>query len=123
MHIKRFGQAAPYEAPNHYDMRALRLQGFEAGGPGQFWVGLSHLLPGGGAGPDSSALEKVYVVLAGAVNLKTAGEEAVLGPLDSVCIPPGEVREMRNHGNEVATLLVVMPYPPGGAPQGQEKRS
>ena len=111
MKVKRFGEARAYEAPNHYDMRSLRLQGFEPGGPEDFWVGLSHFLPGGGAGPDSSALEKVYVVLAGALTVRTATSEVVLGPLDSCCIPGGEVREVKNHGNEVATMLVVMPSP------------
>ena len=115
MKITRFGEAPPYEAPNHRDMRALRLQGFAPGGPEKFWVGLSHFLPGGGAGPDSSPLEKVYVVLAGAVTVRTPAGEAVLGPMDSCCIPGGENREVKNHGNEVATMLVVMPYPPKSA--------
>ena len=65
MLVKRFADAKPYEAPNHRDVRSLRLQGFEAGGPKNAWVGLSHYLPGGGAGPDASPLEKVYVVLVG----------------------------------------------------------
>ncbi len=111
MRITRFGEAPPYEAPNHFDMRALRLQGFADGGPQNFWVGLSHFLPGGGAGPDSSPLEKVYVVLAGAVIVKTPGQDVVLGPMDSCCIPANEMRSVRNHGNEIATMLVVMPYP------------
>ncbi len=122
MRVTRFGEAQPYEAPNHRDMRALRLQGFMEGGPGNFWVGLSHFLPGGGAGPDSSPLEKVYVVLDGAVTVKTPGAEVVLGPLDSCCIPGDEVREVKNHGNEVATMLVVMPYPPAAAPGAERKR-
>lgn len=111
MKVTRFDEARPYVAPNHYDMRSLRLQGFEPGGPEKAWVGLSHFLPGGGAGPDSSPLEKVYVVLAGALTVRTADQEAVLGPLDSCCIPGNEVREVKNLGNEVATMLVVMPYP------------
>lgn len=110
MHVTRFGEAVPYTAPNHYDMRSLRLQGFIPGGPEKFWVGLSHFLPGGGAGPDSSPLEKVYVVVAGAMTVKTAAKEVVLGPFDSCAIPAGEVREVKNHGNEVATMIVVMPY-------------
>ena len=113
MKVPRFGEAQPYEAPNHRDVRSLRLQGFMPGGPDGFWVGLSHYLPGGGAGPDSSPLEKVYVVLAGAITVKTPGAEVVLGPLDSCTIPSNESREVINHGNEVATILVVMPYPPG----------
>lgn len=112
MLVKRFAAAQPYQAPNHFDMRGLRLQGFEPGGPENFWIGLSHFLPGGFAGPDSSPLEKVYVVLAGEVTVLAEGREAVLGPLDSVTIGPGVVREVRNAANAVATMLVVMPYPP-----------
>jgi quercetin dioxygenase-like cupin family protein len=111
MKVTRFAEAQPYEAPNHRDMRGLRLQGFAAGGPENFWVGLSHFLPGGGAGPDSSPLEKVYVVLAGAVTVQTPDAEVVLRPHDSCCIPGGETRTVHNHGNEVASMLVVMPYP------------
>jgi quercetin dioxygenase-like cupin family protein len=111
MLIKRFGEAQPYVAPNHYEMRSLRLQGFEPGGPEKSWVGLSHFLPGGGAGPDASPLEKTYVVLAGSLTVKTADKEVVLGPMDSCFIPGNEVREVKNLGNDVATMLVVMPYP------------
>ena len=111
MHIKRYANAQPYEAPNHFDIRSLRLQGFEPGGPTRSWVGLSHFLPGGGAGPDASALEKIYVVLAGSLTVRAGGQDAVLRHLDSCCIPSGETREIKNLGNEVATMLVVMPYP------------
>lgn len=110
MHVRRFADAQPYEAPNHFDMRSLRLQGFEPQGPRTSWVGLSHFLPGGGAGPDASPLEKVYVVLAGALTVRAGGEEITLKSLDSCCIPGGELREVKNLGNEVATMLVVMPY-------------
>jgi quercetin dioxygenase-like cupin family protein len=109
--ITRFAEAAPYEAPNHYDMRSLRLQGFAPGGPKQFWVGLSHFLPGGGAGPDSSPLEKVYVVLAGSLTIDAGGQRVELGPMDSCCIPGDEARSVKNLGNAVATMLVVMPCP------------
>jgi quercetin dioxygenase-like cupin family protein len=111
MLVKRLAEAQPYEAPNHYNMRSLRLQGFEPGGPTTSWVGLSHFLPGGSAGPDASSLEKVYVVLAGALTVRAGGEEVTLGPLDSCCIPAGQTREVENLGNAVATILVVMPYP------------
>lgn len=112
MRVKRFQEAVPYEAPLHFGVRALRLQGFEELGPEHFWVGLSHILPGGGAGPDATPLEKVYVVLAGRVQVSAEGEEHVLGPLDSVRIGPNVERRVLNPGNEVATMLVVMPYPP-----------
>jgi quercetin dioxygenase-like cupin family protein len=113
MKVTRFADAKPYVAPNHYEMVSLRLQGFEAGGPKAFWTGLSHFLPGGGAGPDSSPLEKVYVVLSGELSVRAAGQDIVLGPMDSCCIPGGQEREIKNTGNHVATMLVVMPYPEG----------
>ena len=114
MLVKRFADARPYEAPNHHDVRSLRLQGFEPAGPKTSWVGLTHFLPGGGAGPDSSPLEKIYVVLTGFLIVSVGGENVALGPLDSCCIPAGEIREVRNLSNDVATMLVVMPYPPAG---------
>jgi quercetin dioxygenase-like cupin family protein len=115
MRVTRLDDAAPYEAPNHFDMRSLRLQGFNDGGPKNFWVGLSHFLPRGGAGPDSSPLEKVYVVVAGQLTIRAGGEEVVLRTLDSCTIPGGETREVINTTNSVATMLVVMPYPPATA--------
>ena len=65
MHVKRFADAKPYEAVNHRNAAALRLQGFEPNGPKNQWVGLSQYLPGGGAGPDSTPFEKVYIVIEG----------------------------------------------------------
>jgi mannose-6-phosphate isomerase-like protein (cupin superfamily) len=111
MKVTRFADAKPYEAPNHYEMRSLRLQGFEPGGPEGFWTGLSHFLPGGGAGPDASPLEKVYVMVAGELTVKVGDSEVVLKPMDSCFIPGGETREVKNNGNAVASMLVVMPYP------------
>ena len=112
MHVTRFEEATPYEAPNHFSMRSLRLQGFTEGAPKNFWVGLSHFLPRGGAGPDSSPLEKVYVVIAGELVVRAGGAEIVLKAFDSCTIPGGETREVINASNSVATMLVVMPYPP-----------
>ena len=112
MLVKRFQDARPYEVPNHFGVKALRLQGFEEHGSENFWVGLSHILPGGGAGPDATPLEKVYVVLAGHVQVSAEGEECVLGPMDTVRIGPNVQRKVLNPGNDVATMLVVMPYPP-----------
>lgn len=113
MFVKRFEDAIPYEAPNHRSVVGLRLQGFEEGGPKNQWVGLSQFLPGGGAGPDSTPFEKVYVVLEGHMTVIASGHETVLGPLDSCTIPPGEVREIENRTNHMCKMLVVIPYPPG----------
>ncbi len=111
MLVKRFEDAEPYEAPNHWDVIGLRLQGFEEGGPANQWVGLSHYLPGGGAGPDATPFEKVYVVLDGEATLTVGGEETVLRRYDSCTIAPDEVRKIENRSNHVCTLLVVIPYP------------
>ena len=112
MHIKRFNAAQPYEAPNHWGVVGLRLQGFEDGGPTNQWVGLSQFLPGGGAGPDSTPFEKVYVVLDGEMTVIVGDEETTLGKYDSCTIAPGEVRKIENRRNDVCTMLVVIPYPP-----------
>ncbi|MBV6656785.1 MAG: cupin domain-containing protein [Devosiaceae bacterium] len=111
MHIKRFADAQPYEAPNHFGVVGLRLQGFEEGGPTNQWVGLSQFLPGGGAGPDSTPFEKVYIVLEGEMTITVGGEEQTLGKYDSCTIPPNEVRQIENRLNTVCTMLVVIPYP------------
>lgn len=111
MLARRFADARPYDAPNHRGVVGLRLQGFEEGGPKNQWVGLSQFLPGGGAGPDSTPLEKVYVVLEGEMTVIVGGVETVLGPLDSCTIAANEVREIVNCTNRVCTMLVVIPYP------------
>ncbi len=113
MLVKRFAEALPYEAPNHRGVVGLRLQGFEEGGPQNQWVGYSQFLPGGGAGPDSTAFEKVYVVLEGELTVIVSGAETVLTAMDSCTIAPGELREIINRSNHVCKMLVVIPYPPG----------
>ncbi len=115
MRVARYNEASHYQAPNHRDVRSLRLQGFEDDGPKNQWVGLSHFLPGGGAGPDSSPIEKVYVILSGQLTVIADSREVTLERLDSCTIPAGEVREIVNRSNDVCSMLVVMPYPPGAA--------
>ncbi len=113
MLVKRYADAKPYDAANHRGNLGLRLQGFEAGGPTNQWVGLSHFLPGGGAGPDSTPFEKVYVVLDGEMAVIVEGKETVLKKYDSCTIAANESREIVNRTNDVCTMLVVIPYPPG----------
>ena len=113
MHVTRFAQARPYEAPKHSAISTLRLQGWDASPTGTFWVGLSQILPGGGAAWDATPLEKVYVVLDGEVTVTTAAGDACLAELDSCWLEPGEARSVENRTNRTATMLVVMPYPPG----------
>ncbi len=112
MFVKRFADAKAYEAPNHRGVTGLRLQGFEDGGPTNQWVGYSQFLPGGGAGPDATPFEKVYVVLEGEMTVLIGGTMTVLGTMDSCTIAPHEVREIVNRSNHVCKMLVVIPYPP-----------
>jgi quercetin dioxygenase-like cupin family protein len=112
MKVNRFSEATRYDAPNHRAFMDLCLQGFESDGPKNQWGGISHFHPGGGAGPDSSPCEKVYVCLVGGVRVDVDGVEFVLNPMDSCTVAPNEVREIVNHQNHLATTLVVMPYTP-----------
>tara|TARA_B100001105_G_C22146416_1_gene338190 strand:+ start:271 stop:621 length:351 start_codon:yes stop_codon:yes gene_type:complete len=111
MHLKRFSDAKPYDAPNHRGVIGLRLQGFEDGGPENQWVGFSQFLPGGGAGPDATPFEKVYVVTEGEMTITVDGIDTIIGPMDSCTIPAGEVRILENRTNNVVKMIVVIPYP------------
>ena len=110
MKIKKLSEAKPYEAPNHRNCTSLRLIG-PGDGARTFSVGLSHFLPGGGAGPDASPLERTYTILAGDLTLIVGGEEVVLKRLDTCYIGPGETREIVNRGNEIVTMLVAVAAP------------
>ena len=116
MEITRLADAKPYSAPKHFDMRGLRLQGLEASGADFAWTGLSYFLPGGGADMDAGATGKIYVVIEGQITIRLGdGAVHVLGKLDSCFIPAGEARAIRNEGNTVAAMLVVMPPPKAAA--------
>ncbi len=112
MHIKRFADAKPYDAPNHRACTSLRLFGAEAGGTKGLIFGVSHFLPGGGAGPDASPPEKAYIVLEGELTVIVNGKETVLKKHDSCVIEPNENREIINRGNDVCTIAVAVAMPP-----------
>ena len=90
MHRQTFSDAKPYDAPNHRNYSSLRLFGAEAGGTKALVFGISHFLPGGGAGPDASPPEKVYFVLRGELTVIVDGKEPVLKANDSCFIEPNE---------------------------------
>ena len=103
----------PYEAPGHFGMTAMRLQGKEETGIQEFWMGLSHFLPGGGAewAYEDNPLEKVYFVLEGEITVKSKKEEFVLRKWDSLYLAPNEGRELINNTNKPASMLVVINNP------------
>lgn len=116
MHVTRLRDAPRYEAPNHVDMRCLRLQGKEAGPSEQMWMGMSQILPGGSTGLDGSPMEKFYLVLEGELTLigemDGQREEAVLGPFDSCRFAPGEKRQLVNRSPRPVLVALVMPNAP-----------
>lgn len=111
MKITYINEANEYKAPGHFDVRALRLQGFDVSESENFWVGLSHFLPGGGCEMDASPLEKTYVVTAGTVTIIQGDKQVELGPMDSIFIGAGEERQILNNTNMPASMIVIMPYP------------
>jgi quercetin dioxygenase-like cupin family protein len=120
MHITRFHEAPEYQAPNHFDMRCVYLQGRTAGPAVQLWMGVSTLAPGGHTGLDPSPMEKHYVVLDGELTvtgeIDGCSEQATLRRHDSVRFAPGEKRQLRNHTDQPASVLLAMPFaPPAGA--------
>lgn len=103
---------SPYNAPLHFDMKAMKLHGTEETDAKKFWMGMSHFLPGGGAewAYEQSPTEKVYFVLEGEIVVKSKDETFVLKKGDSIFIGPNEGRSMINQSNNVATVLVTISY-------------
>jgi len=108
MIVRRFSEIKGYDAPNHRACSTLRVFGAEAGGTQSLIVGISHFLPGGGAGPDASPPEKIYYVLAGELTVIAGGKETVAKAGDSVYIGPNESREIVNRGHDVCTIAVAV---------------
>ena len=102
-----------YAAPGHFGMTAMRIHGTEETGATKFWMGLSHLLPGGGAewAYEDNPLEKVYHVLEGKITVKTKSETVVLRKGDTLYLEPNEGREVLNATNMPASMLVIVNYP------------
>ncbi len=110
MNVTRFDAAPVYAPPaDHSGMRCHRLQGHAAGPSSALWVGCSVIEPGGGITLGAAAQEKHYVVLDGAVTIRTDTTEAVLNRWDSVRLAPHEARAVLNHTDRPATILLAMP--------------
>ena len=103
--IKKFGTP-----PKHFNVVSGRFQGEAETGLTNYWMGMSHYLPGGGvefSGADSME-EKVYFILEGELTVKSETEEFVLGKWDSLYIGPGESRSIINNTSKPATMIIVV---------------
>ncbi|HBT4769512.1 cupin domain-containing protein [Klebsiella pneumoniae] len=104
MKVIPISEAKPYNPPRHHDMVALKLCDAQ-----WFWCGLSHFLPEGGAewAYDDSPTEKLYVILDGAITIRTKEETRVVSKGEAVFLAPFEGREVVNHTNYPASMLVI----------------
>jgi len=108
MQCTKFEEAKSYVAPKHNGCVGYRLQGLDASTTKNFWVGLTHFLPGGnielGAGPT----EKVYFMVSGELTVTSGGQTVVLRQNDSCIIPAHEARSAVNNSHHPATMLIIM---------------
>lgn len=97
-----------YNAPGHFDMRAIRLHGPDNGCEA-FSLGMSHFLPGGGTAYVEPPVELVYFILDGEMTVmdKDGKEIEVLGKYDSMHFATGEGKQILNKKNYPATMLVI----------------
>jgi quercetin dioxygenase-like cupin family protein len=112
MNVTRFSAAPDYVAPNHFDMRCVRLQGKEAGPSESIVLSCSTIQPGGYIPLSASPLEKLYLVIEGEVTLSTETQSEVFKRFDSCRIAPNEAREIRNASDAVAMIVLAMPVAP-----------
>ena len=108
MQTKTLAEAQPYVAPKHNACVSYRLQGLEATAVKDFWVGLSHFLPGGGADLDASPFEKVYIMLEGELTVEASGSRITLRKHDSCVIPAHEARVVLNESKLPASMVVIL---------------
>ena len=112
MDIVRLQDAPTYTAPDHDDVVARRLQGGEASGADFVLVGHSTFREGATLPMDTSSIGKIYVVTEGAITIERKdGTRHVLQRRDSVFIPAGEARAVRNDSGGVVEIIVITPTP------------
>lgn len=110
MNVTRFQNAPDYFPENHFDMRCVRLQGYEAGPAESLWLGVSTIAPGGHTSSAHSGVEKHYVVLMGELTIETDEGSTVLRVHDSCRLAPGERRALRNLSDKPVSVLLAMPF-------------
>ena len=113
MDVVRFEDAPTYTAPDHDDVVARRLQGGEASAADFVLVGHSTFSDGAVIPMDAAPIGKIYVVAEGAVTIEQEdGTRHVLQQSDSVFVPAGEARAVRNESGASAAMIVITPASP-----------
>ncbi len=112
--ITRFSECKQYFPPKHdVTIHGMLLQHRDTGCEAPYWVGSSYYLPGSKCEMDASPLDKIYVMLDGELTITLEdGSVETIAKGDSIWIGPNVTREVKNNTNAVATMLVIMPYPP-----------
>lgn len=110
MEVVRFANAPFYTAPDHEDVVARRLQGGQASTTDFALVGHSYFRDGAVVPMGAGAIGKVYVITEGTLIIEQSdGLRHVLQALDSIFIPAGEARAIRNESGAPATMIVITP--------------
>ena len=110
MDIVRFTEALTYTSKGHEDVSARRLQGGEASSADFATVGISSFPNGAIVPMDVGKLGRIYVVTEGSITIeKEDGELYVLHCWDSIFIPAGEARAVRNESGATSSIIVISP--------------
>ncbi len=112
MEIVGFAEAPFYTLPGHDQIVARRLQGAEASSAAFAVVGHSSFPTGAVVPMDTGAIDKIYIVTEGELTVtESDGRTHVLSSGDSIFIPIGEARAIRNASGGPAAMIVVTPPP------------
>jgi quercetin dioxygenase-like cupin family protein len=114
VHVTRSGEAQPYAPPHHSGVTARRHQGRQAGGGSPALVSTSTFTPTASADSTPTTYDTIYLILDGQLELSVDDRTETLGKGDSVFLPAGTVRGLRNH-TETDARLVVVAVPPAEA--------
>ena len=110
--VTRANESVPYEAKGHFDVRTTRLHNPEEVNDGTCVLGLSHFLPGGGAGMAPANFELIYYIVEGEMTVEMDdGQKYCLKKGDSVHMGKGTGRSSLNTGITSSQMLVIMIKP------------
>lgn len=111
VNVTRSGEAQPYAPPHHSGVTARRHQGRPAAGDSPASVSTSTFTPRASAESTPTTYDTIYLILEGQLELLVADRTETLVAGDSVFLPAGTVRSLRNDA-EIDARLVVVAVPP-----------